>query len=280
MIKELLTPVSSRIAVGIWNFVMELVGGLLTKTPGNFNSSSGVRSETWKFLINTVYPWMQSIGLLMLNLFIMIALCQAVTTLHTNITLELCVEALIKIVIVNVIFANLLKLMNVFFRISSLMCSGLQEQAGIDMKLDASDFSGSVSITSLLFGIVFVLVSLVCSFMILLAVYGRFLRLYLLVVMAPLAIAPLAGGQRTEQTFHAFVRTFLLYVFEIVVIQLVLITASKMMQEGFHLFNNDTVNTLFETVAGAGTINAMFIMILTAAMVKGANSFLSKAFGL
>lgn len=280
MIKELLTPVSSRIAVGIWNFVMELVGGLLTKTPGNFNSSSGVRSETWKFLINTVYPWMQSIGLLMLNLFIMTALCQAVTTLHTNITLELCVEALIKIVIVNVIFANLLKLMNVFFRISSLMCSGLQEQAGIDMKLDASDFSGSVSITSLLFGIVFVLVSLVCSFMILLAVYGRFLRLYLLVVMAPLAIAPLAGGQRTEQTFHAFVRTFLLYVFEIVVIQLVLITASKMMQEGFHLFNNDTVNTLFETVAGAGTINAMFIMILTAAMVKGANSFLSKAFGL
>ncbi len=280
MIKELLTPVSSRIAVGIWNFVMELVGGLLTKTPGNFNSSSGVRSETWKFLINTVYPWMQSIGLLMLNLFIMTALCQAVTTLHTNITLELCVEALIKIVIVNVIFANLLKLMNVFFRISSLMCSGLQEQAGIDMQLDASDFSGSVSITSLLFGIVFVLVSLVCSFMILLAVYGRFLRLYLLVVMAPLAIAPLAGGQRTEQTFHAFVRTFLLYVFEIVVIQLVLITASKMMQEGFHLFNNDTVNTLFETVAGAGTINAMFIMILTAAMVKGANSFLSKAFGL
>lgn len=280
MIKELLTPVSSRIAVGIWNFVMELVGGLLTKTPGNFNSSSGIRSETWKFLINTVYPWMQSIGLLMLNLFIMTALCQAVTTLHTNITLELCIEALIKIVIVNVIFANLLKLMNVFFRISSLMCSGLQEQAGIDMKLDASDFSGSVSITSLLFGIVFVLVSLVCSFMILLAVYGRFLRLYLLVVMAPLAIAPLAGGQRTEQTFHAFVRTFLLYVFEIVVIQLVLITASKMMQEGFHLFNNDTVNTLFETVAGAGTINAMFIMILTAAMVKGANSFLSKAFGL
>lgn len=280
MIKELLTPVSSRIAVGIWNFVMELVGGLLTKTPGNFNSSSGGRSETWKFLINTVYPWMQSIGLLMLNLFIMIALCQAVTTLHTNITLELCVEALIKIVIANVIFANLLKIMNVFFRISSLMCSGLQNQAGIDMKLDASDFSGSVSITSLLFGIVFVLVSLVCSFMILLAVYGRFLRLYLLAAMAPLAIAPLAGGQRTEQTFHAFVRTFLLYVFEIVVIQLVLIIASKMMQEGFHLFNNDTVNTLLETVAGAGTINAMFIMILTAAMVKGANSFLSKAFGL
>lgn len=68
--------------------------------------------------------------------------------------------------------------------------------------------------------------------------------------------------------------------FEIVAVQLVLIISSKMMQEGFHLFNNDTVNTLFETVAGAGTINAMFIMILTAAMVKGANSFLSKAFGL
>ncbi len=280
MIKELLTPVSSRIAVGIWNFVMELVGGLLTETPEKFNSSSSGVSETWKFIRNTVYPWMQSIGLLMLNLFLIIALCQAVMTLHTNITLELCLEALVKVVIVNAIFLNLMRIMKTFFTISSLICTGLQDKAGINMQLDASDFSGSVSITSLLFGIVFVLVSLVCSFMILLAVYGRFLRLYLLVAIAPLAIAPLAGGQRAEQTFHAFLRTFLLYVFEIVAVQLVLIISSKMIQEGFHLFNNDTVNTLFETVAGAGTVNAMFIMILTAAMVKGANSFLSKAFGL
>lgn len=280
MIKELLTPVSSRIAVGIWNFVIGLVGSLLAETPENFNSSSPGASETWRFIGNTVYPWMQSIGLLMLNLFLIIALCQAVTTLHTNITLELCIEALIKVVIVNVIFLNLIRIMKAFFTISSLICTGLQDKAGINLQLDASDFGGSVSITSLLFGIVFVLVSLVCSFMILLAVYGRFLRLYLLVAMAPLAVAPLAGGQRAEQTFHAFVRTFLLYVFEIVAVQLVLIISSKMMEEGFHLFDNDTVNTLFETVAGAGTINAMFIMILTAAMVKGANSFLSKTFGL
>lgn len=280
MIKELLTPVSSRIAVGIWNFVIGLVGSLLTETPENFNSSFSGASETWRFIGNTVYPWMQSIGLLMLNLFLIIALCQAVTTLHTNITLELCIEALIKVVIVNVIFLNLIRIMKAFFTISSLICTGLQDKAGINLQLDASDFGGSVSITSLLFGIVFVLVSLVCSFMILLAVYGRFLKLYLLVAMAPLAVAPLAGGQRAEQTFHAFVRTFLLYVFEIVAVQLVLIISSKMMEEGFHLFDNDTVNTLFETVAGAGTINAMFIMILTAAMVKGANSFLSKTFGL
>lgn len=273
-IQNFLTPPSIRISLAIWNFAMDAVSNLLQDTPWSFSG------DTWTFVNGTLYPWMLSIGLSLLNLFIMIALFQTLTNLHMNVTLELCVEVLIKIVAANVIFLNLSRLMRQFFRIARLMCVGLDGISGVDLELTAEDAAANSGLLSTVIGLLFVLVSIVCSFMILLAVYGRFIKLYLLVVMAPLATVTVVGGRGVEHTFYAFLKTFLLNVFEIVVIQIILIICTKLMQSGINIFDDTTLTSVLADLIGVGALNAMFTMILSTAMIKGANRFFEKAFGL
>lgn len=268
-----------RIGAGVWNVIMGSIGTLLGATPETFNGG-GSTSQTWRYVTEALYPWMLSIGVSMLNLFLIIAMCRAATNLHGNITLELCIEALIKIVIVNAIFLNLLRLMQAVLRIPQLMVRFLTGGKIGNLTISLSDWDVKVSIATLIMALLFLITALICSGMILFTVYSRFLKLYLLVAVSPLAVPPLAGGQRTEQTFYAFVKTFLLYSFEIVVITLTLTIAGSMMSGGFHFLDKSLFGSITDQLMQLDALNAIFVMILSAASVKGASSFLSKAFAL
>lgn len=268
-----------RIGSGVWNVIMGNIGTLLGATPETFNGG-GSTSQTWRYVTETLYPWMLAIGVSMLNLFLIIAMCRAAMNLHGNITLELCIEALIKIVIVNATFLNLLRLMQAVLRIPQLMVRFLTGGKIGNLTISLSDWDVQVSIATLFMALLFLITALICSGMILFTVYSRFLKLYLLVAVAPLAVAPLAGGQRTEQTFYAFVKTFLLYSFEIVVITLTLTIAGSMMSGGFHFLDKSLFGSITDQLMQLDALNAIFVMILAAASVKGTSSILSKAFAL
>ena len=262
---------SIHLANGIWNKAMGLIGGLLTATPQAFSSG------TWSFVEHTLYPWALSIGAGMLNLFFIIAVLQAVSDFHHNITLEMTIEALIKIVAANVVFLNLLRLMKLLFAAASGMAGEVFNLQAPDLVVEEMDL-GSILFYQL-FGIFFVLAAIVCSFLMLLTVYGRYIRLYLLVVMAPFAVPTLIGGRGTERSFYAWVRTFLLNVFEVVVIALVMVVSFKISGAGISLFDGQSM----VTAAADGfwdALNALFTMILMTASVKGANSLLQRTFGL
>ncbi|MCO7154285.1 hypothetical protein NIA73_14005 [Anaerobutyricum hallii] len=51
----------------------------------------------------------------------MIAFLKAVSNLHQNITLEMVIEAMIKVVVANVLYLNILNIMTTIFSISSAM---------------------------------------------------------------------------------------------------------------------------------------------------------------
>lgn len=98
-------------------------------------------------------------------------------------------------------------------------------------------------------------------------------------ILAPFAMSTLVGGQEIERSFYAWMRTFLLNAFEIVVIALTMVISFKLIGAGISLF--DGKNIVTSMVDGFwDALNSLFTMILVTAAVKGSNAFLSKAFGL
>lgn len=270
-LQEFLTGTDMALASGIWNASMKAVSGLLTMTPQTFSSG------TWAFVNNTLYPFALSIGLSLLNLFFIIGWLQALTRLHENITLERTVDGFIKVVLANVLFLNIKTMIRELFTVASLMAGSVftvQAPTLVTSDIDV----GSVLFYNL-FGILYVIAAIVCSFLILLTVYGRYIRLYLLVVSAPFALSTIVGGEEARRTFVSWVKTFLLNCFEIVMIALVMVICFKLTEKGINIFEKK--NIAVEAVNGFwDALNGLFTMVVMTASVKGVNSFMSKTFGL
>ena len=251
-LQEFLTGTDMALATGIWNAAMKAVGGLLTMKPQTFSSG------TWAFVNNTLYPFALSIGLSLLNLFFIIGWLQALTRLHENITLERTVDAMIKIVLANVLFLNIKTMIRELFTVASLMAGSVFTLKAPTLTTNDID---------------------VGSFLILLTVYGRYIRLYLLVVSAPFALATIVGGEEARRTFISWIKTFLLNTFEIVMIALVMVICFKLTEKGVNIFEKG--NVAAEAVNGFwDALNGLFTMVVMTASVKGVNSFMAKTFGL
>ena len=262
---------SIGLANTIWKAAMALIGGLLGTPPQDFSP------DAWNFVERTLYPWSLSIGVSLLNLFFLIAICRAVSDLHHNITLEMTIEAFIKIVVANVIFLNLFLLMRLILSIAAAMVGEIFTTQSPDLIVDQMDIGSTLFY--LLFGIFFVLAAIVCSFLMLLTVYSRYIKVYLLMVLAPFALPALIGGRETERTFYAWLKTFLLNAFEIVAIALTMAISFKIINAGISVFEGSGL--IGEAVDGFwDALNALFTMIFMTASVKGVNSLLAKALAL
>lgn len=86
-------------------------------------------------------------------------------------------------------------------------------------------------------------------------------------ILAPFAMSTLVGGQEIERSFYAWMRTFLLNAFEIVVIALTMVISFKLIGAGISLF--DGKNIVTSMVDGFwDALNSLFTMILVTAAVK------------
>ena len=266
-----LTGINVQVACAIWNAAMKAVSGLITRDPQTFSP------DTWAFVEGTVYPFMLSIGLSLLNLFFIIGFLRALTHLHENITLEYLVETLIKVVVANVLFLNMKKMILSLFSIASLMAGSVFTLKAPTLVTKDMDL-GAVLFYHL-FGTIFILTAIVCSMIIILTVYSRYIKLYLLVVCAPFAVPTLVGGQEAQRTFYSYLRSLILNIFEIVLIALVMVICFKLTSAGVHLF---TAKNIVEKVTDGfvDTLNALLTMVIMTASVKGVNSFMAKTFGL
>ena len=259
-----------QLAKTIWNILMSACTGLLTTTPEEFSGTA------WRYVLNELYPWALSIGIASLNLFFLMGFFKSASNLKENITMELLVEVLMKLLVLNVLLVSGKTIITTLFKMASAM-------AGDIMLMESPPFfAEDLDIGSRIFfymiGLLYFLVALICGLLILLTLYGRYIKLYLLMVMYPIAMSTLVGGRDIENTAHAWVKSFLSNVFEIVVIALVMGIAGRIIAE-ISIFHSDGV--ILEHFDGfAQALNSMLYMILMAASVKGASSFLNKTFNL
>ena len=98
-----------------------------------------------------------------------------------------------------------------------------------------------------------------------------------MVVMAPIAMSTMAGGRGLEQSAYAWIKNFLVNVFEIVVIAIVMAIAGKMITS-IDFMTADGILSKLDGFLGA--LQSLFTMVLMTAAVKGADSMLRRSFAL
>lgn len=257
-----------------WNTGMKLIGGVASSTPETFSSS------TWSFVTGDVLDFTMFVGSTLLNAFFMVSIIRQTTNFKESFTLEILIDNVIKMILANGLILNGLDLMKLLFSIAGDTSSVFLDMSNTSISIsDRENFDlGNVLFDFLLGGIVFCIVSIVCTITIFLTVYQRYIQLYLLVATYPIAFATIPGGHGVSNTASAWVRTFLSKTFEIVIIAISISIAVKMCNSiDFGTFQ-DTVGSNFN--GAIQSLQAMATMIFITAFVKGADAFMRRTFNL
>lgn len=256
--------------IGIWNFTMDLVCDLAGTTPQNFSSLA------WNYVVNVVLSFTMAIAGTLLNIFYMVGIIRQSTNLKENFTLEIFVENCLKMLLANLLILNGIDFIKIFFELASIgSVAFLKTPVAIGISSLDEDVGKTLFVC--IFGLLFFVISIVCSAMIFLTVYSRYLYLYLLVALYPIALSTLPGGRGVSSTASAWVRTFLQKCFEIMVIAIMISIATFMCKaidfgglSGYGEFFDGFVQML----------QNMATMVILSGAVKGADIIMRRSLGL
>ena len=293
-----------NLGCSVWNILVGMSFEFLGKTPMNFNWN------VWNAVSDNLYPIFAALGATLLVLFFCIGYVRSAVDIRHSMTLENSMLLFIRLLIAAVIFASLMVWMRNFFGWAARLATALvlngssinsnMTQLTADNILGYTPPSGSASafetavaalqwlsgeavvnlgqgIGLIVMAFIASLVMIVASFTIAITCFKRFFNLYLLMLAAPIAISTLAGGNEVSNTGRAFIKTFLGIVFECVVISIVL-------QIGMVMINN--AGSMGSTVTDATSspymtlIKTMLCVGMTSAAVKGADTFIRRAFAI
>ena len=225
--------------------------------------------------VQSIYSWFMGAGLVLLNLFCLIAFCRQASRLRENVTTEMWIELFIKVIIGNVLMLEGLNIIHGFLNVASATSSVFLNISDVDIVTGNIDL-GAV-LAYVLVGIFFLIGSVVCGIMIVVTVAKRIVNIYILTCVMPIACSTLAGGPEIERSGWAWLKTFLSTCFEIVIIALVFALGGML-------------NTALQGVA-IGDVNGWFVgflsvlcdliyMIFLTVSVTGAGGLLRRTFDL
>ena len=225
--------------------------------------------------VQSIYSWFMGAGLVLLNLFCLIAFCRQASRLRENVTTEMWIELFIKVIIGNVLMLEGLNIIQGFLNVASATSSVFLNISDVDIVTGNIDL-GAV-LAYVLVGIFFLIGSVVCGIMIVVTVAKRIVNIYILTCVMPIACSTLAGGPEIERSGWAWLKTFLSTCFEIVIIALVFALGGML-------------NTALQGVA-IGDVNGWFVgflsvlcdliyMIFLTVSVTGAGGLLRRTFDL
>ena len=255
----------------IWNFFMMMTVSLLTTDPEAFSG------DAWTLVESTLFPLFLSIGIACLNIFALTGFLREIANIKENLTLEALILMLVRLMVANVIIVNLISFVRIFFGMATAL-TGLVLPGNL-LELRTMEASGSNLLFMFLFGVFFLIIAIVAGGMITLAVFSRYLKIFMHVAVGPIAIATLGGDRSLAQAGFSWIKTFLSYNFEIVVIGMAL-TLGSAVARGVDWGMGTGVFAELATEGLLYPILTLFQMIIIAGAVKGADVFMKRGFAL
>ena len=230
----------------------------------------------WDYVKNTVFPLFLSMGAAFLNIFTLVGFCRQASNLKEGITMEAWIELFIKLIVANILMVNSLDIMQEFtgFAITTtkvLLPKGVPTVIG-------GDYDAGFRLAMIMLAPIYLIISGVCSITVLIEVLGRFLNLFMLISVAPLALSTLSGGRGIENSAIAWFKSFLTSTLQIIVIALVMQLCSGLNAALTGMCNSGLLASWFD---GAVAVILSFIfMPFMATAVKSSDNFLKRAFDL
>ena len=238
------------IGVKLYNYMLGFSLGFGLNTP------QGASSTAWAYVSGTLFPFRQ------------------VGNLRESMTIETGVNVLIKVLLGNLAINSVLWFSKWVFSVTNVTGGVIIGESDF-RGLEDSSVNEVQLMVLMVIGIIFLIIAIVCAATIFITMVGRTIQLYMLAATGPLAVSCIPGGPGIQNAAGAWIKTLLSKSFSIVVIVMFVVLVSKL---NLHDFLGD--NILTDIILPTGCIENMFMMMLTAAGVKGADLFLKQTFGI
>ena len=281
--------------IALWNALFSLiVGSFLTS-----NSSSAVSVESLQYTetFKNVFPVFTSIAVSLFCLIFFVNFAKQNVNFKQNLTLETTAELGIKFIVGNFLITALPRILPLFIRMASALVgdgSGVVNaikleplQADPNILTDIEGWweivigndTASNGVDTTIIGLVFFIVVLVCLFQIFIVVLGRLVDVFLLMITSPIAVSFVAGSGQLSQTSYSFLKTFLLKLFEVVMIYLAMGCAIFIGSKIGNVITEDLLGDMLRPNSVI-LVNYMCQIVLMATATKGASALMGKAFNL
>lgn len=277
VVKVFNKPIQNMIesAFDIFSSAIKFVFNLLSIDPTGTLSQKGVDTASWHSIWNKVsglYDTFSVIGYSLVVLFFLYGFLRDTVDIRQ----ELHLESIIKLFIRFIITINV---MNAFITYVPQFCHWAIDLLGVTSKTFTFDSKGiakkivdQYDIAAFFIGLLLFILCFACAILVIYTCFGRLINFYLLIPFGSIALSTLAGGGQLSQTGFSYIKSLLVYTFEIVAMGVVLAISG--------VFINSSV--LAKGGAGANwlIVEVIVKMITVVAALKGADATIKKAFNM
>ena len=271
---------------GMWKSCSEMTMEYVKKSPMS-------ETHAWAIVTGPIYSLSMGVAASLAVLFFVMGWLRESVDIRNNFTLENTFRFFVRFAITTSLIVNGLSLMNGILQCTTVVVRTIDlemqdmEEAGIFQELrevieaDETADGGTwlaVGFGSMIGGLLGGLVIIVCGVNLILSVLSRLFKLLLCIPFAPVAFSGFAGGAEFAQSGIAWLRTFIGYAMEAIVIALAISIS-------FGLFLDAD---LFPQPGGGVTMVTLILqiceycmpMITACACVKGAEMTIRRCLGL
>lgn len=259
-------PAGEQIQMGIdvWNACVESVFNLLVVSPVDFEG--GV---AWAY-VERLYPYITIIAGSLLAVVMLYRMCKETMDIRQELRSDAWIKMFCIFIISEAVVINSMLITKALFQMAGGFISILQ--IGYE-PLTASAILQDTEL-GLLEGLVALLVCLafyILSFLMIYTVYFRFFKIFIIAPMSSIAYAFLAGGQEVSRVGFSYLKTLIVYTFEIIVIALAINVGNRLGSVGSTIYVDNIIWQMLCPLLNVG-------LIVGAA--KGAEGILRRTFAL
>ncbi len=266
-------------ALSGWNEKLSEVFSLLTTAPDEFRGGA-----VWSVMLG-IFNAMVGVGLALTILCWCIGVIKNVGTMSELRRPEIAVRIIVRLVFTQYVVTHSLELLKQFINLASSLLRDIMAASGFSLSSSMAvpqEIRDAVSELGLLSGLgawaiafLSMFIITVLSFIILLTVYGRFFKIFIMTALAPIPLAGFAG-EPTSGMGKSFVRTYVAVLLEGAIILLATIIFSAFA----------TSAPVFDTTASAQSMiftyigQLVFQMLILVVIVKSADRVAREMSGL
>lgn len=261
-----------------WNGLSGCAMGLLGSTPAELADGS-----LWQISIALVTV-MKIVGASLFNMLFYVNFCKHSADLKDHQTLEMVMTLLIRLVLGNFLILQFDNIVNGMSQIMQALFEVVAPGGAVSVALqeDVVDdwfwyWEADSMMLSLILSVVFLLVAIGAGLLLVLHVYGIFLKVFFYIIIGPLALAAVSGPEHAASSAEHWFKTFLCAFAEFSGAALMLRLCAVMINSNSFLIAVPDSLLVYESLWNIG--QSMLVILLSVSGVKLVDSMIRRSLG-
>ncbi len=254
-----------KMACDLFNSVIGLIYSLL-----GVNPTAGSYEKVWN-IVQNLYTVFSAVGAPLVVIFFVYGYCRDAVDIKAELQLEATVKMFIRMIMAVTLMEGVIHWLPRLFG-WAMKLLGVTEASTFSLNSKAISKSltdSQVVLVGFIMAVIFLLIVLAASVIMIWTCLGRFLNLYLITPFGSIALSTIAAGGQAAQTGYAYIKSMLLYTFEIVPMGIVLAITPAFLQ-GSSITDSGSDGFLV-------LVEAIVKILVIASGLKGAETVIKKA---